>query len=161
MKTCLIYLTLLLPVLSVRQGLKGKYINDYYNQDNYIIFNTDSTFKYRFEYHVMHDISCGTYRLKNDTIYLFYETDIRDTMCNKEIDISMYDSAVKIFRPNKLFYKDQKLYKFEDGKILNRIEIDKRQPKAWGYHRKYLLFGPYVKKDIYYMITESQVKWLR
>lgn len=70
-----------------------------------IIFNPDSTFKYRLGYDVMHDIACGKYRLKNDTIFLFYETDLHDTMCNNVMDISMYDSTVKILDQISCFIK--------------------------------------------------------
>jgi hypothetical protein len=85
---------------------------------------------------------------------------MRDTSCNNEISSDVhFDSTLKYSRPIKLFYKDQKLYQIEEGRVKNKVESERKPPKAWGYHRKYLLFGPYVKKDVYYMITESQVKW--
>lgn len=61
-----------------------KYINDAANENNYIIFNSDSTFKFRRSIHLMHDISCGTFKTIGDTIFLMYNTDLRDTICNRE-----------------------------------------------------------------------------
>jgi hypothetical protein len=165
MKVYLLLLSFFLSTISIGQaGPKGKYINDAINENNYLIFNSDSSFKYRFSYHIMHDISCGNFKMSGDTIYLFYQTDLRDTDCNREIDaITHYDTSVLIMRRQKLLFKNDKLYEFEDGKVIKkrRTQLSFKPPKAWGYRRKYLLFGPFVKtyKDTYYMITETKVKW--
>jgi hypothetical protein len=159
---------IIIPTLSFGQPqLSQKFINDAINENNYIVFNSDSTFKYRFSYHLFHDISCGRYRVINDTLFLYYETDLRDTNCNKEIDAQThFDTGVLAFRPNKLFYKDEKLYKIEKGEIVYKTE--KFQPD-WGvpkssrkyYRRKYFLFGPLVSKTkkTHYMTVASKVKW--
>jgi hypothetical protein len=139
----------------------GKYINDGYNENNYLIFNSDSTFKYRLAYCLTHDIACGKYKIHNDTILLYYLTDMRDTCCNKEIDAKIhYDSTVTLSRPVKLFYENEKLYMFNEGKVEKKMVMESKPPKSWGYHRKYLIFGQYINNDVYYMITESKVKWL-
>jgi hypothetical protein len=138
----------------------GKYINDGLNEYNYIIFNPDLTFKYRYAVCLTHDIACGQYEMHNDTILLHYLTDMRDTCCNKDIDADYhYESSINLPRPDKLFYKNEKLYEFEDGKVRNEVVMDSRPPTFNRYHRKYLFFGKFVNDDAYYMITESKVKW--
>ena len=92
---------------------------------------------------------------------------IRDTNCNKEIDAEThFDTGVFVFRPNKLFYKDSKLYKIEKGEIVYKTEKfqpDWRVPKSSRkyYRRKYFLVGPLVSKTkkTHYMIVASKVKW--
>jgi hypothetical protein len=97
--------------------LTEKFVNDSYNENNYLIFYLDSTFKYRLAYHLFHDISCGQYRTINDTIFLFYRSDLRDTVCNKEVDAAPhFDNSLFASTPNKLFYKDNKLYKITTDK---------------------------------------------
>ena len=141
-------------------GPSGKYINDGLNENNYIIFNSDSTFKYRFAVCLTHDIACGQYKMHNDTILMHYLTDMRDTCCNKDIDADFhYDSSVNLTRPSKLFYKNEKLYDIENGKVRSKVVLDSRPQKFSRYNRKYLFFGKFVNDDAYYMITESKVKW--
>jgi hypothetical protein len=119
----LLFLILFIPTITSGQHkLNEKFINDSFNENNYLIFNPDSTFKYRLAYHLFHDISCGHYKVIKDTIFLFYESDIRDTFCNKEIDVTNFDSSSLALRPTKLFYSDDKLYKIENGKVVNRTE---------------------------------------
>ena len=139
----------------------GKYINDNLNEKNYIIFHTDSTFKYRYAVCLMHDIACGKYRMNNDTIILDYLTDMRDTCCNKEIDGHFhYDSLMAYTRPIKLFYKKEKLYQFDENrKIKSKFVTNIKPPKHTKFHRRYLIFGEFIIDDAYYMITESKVKW--
>ena len=160
-------LVFFIPTISFGQvRLKEKFVNDALNHNNYLIFNDDSTFKYRLAYHLLHDISCGQYKVVNDTIFLVYKTDLRDTICNTEnIDPSTHlDTNLFHMRPVKLFFKDDKLYKFEDGKVRMRdkIEIHFKPDKKLGFHRKYLFFGPWVKQlhDTYYMVVESKTKWI-
>ena len=149
--------------------LTEKFVNDSYNENNYLIFYPDSTFKYRLAYHLFHDISCGQYRTINDTIFLFYQSDLRDTFCNKQIDATThFDSSLFVLRPTKLFYKDNKLYKIEKGKIVYRTEKyqpDWKVPKNSRkyFHHKYLLFGPLVRNthQTYYMVVSSKAKWTK
>jgi hypothetical protein len=156
-----IIIILFLSVFTYGQGKPmGKYINDALNEKNYIIFNPDSTFKFRYSVCLTHDIACGKFEMHNDTIFLHYITDMRDTCCNKEIDADFhYDSTLAYIRPEKLFYNNERLYTFEEGKINNTAILNTKPPRSWGYHRRFILFGPYIKHDIYYMITETQVKW--
>ncbi len=139
-------------------GPSGKYINDCLNEYNYIIFNSDLTFKYRYAVCLTQDIACGQFEMHNDTILLHYLTDMRDTCCNKDNE-AVYDSSINLPRPDKLFYKNEKLYEFKDGKVKSKVVVDSRPSKFTEYHRKYLLFGKFVIEDAYYMITESKVKW--
>jgi hypothetical protein len=156
-------INLILLTFSSYSQPQGKYFDDAINENNYITFYSDSTFKFRMMYHTMSEIACGKYYMIKDTIFFTYLSDMRNSSCNTE-GVSVndhYDSSMVVFRPNKLFYKDQKLYKFENGKIKNKVQFpSKHKPaKCWGYHRKYFLFGPYVKKDVHYMVHESKVKW--
>ena len=158
-----IILSFLTTISMGQTRLTGKFINDNLNQNNYLELNADSTFKYRFSVCLIHDISCGTYSIVNDTIFLIHDTDLRNTTCNKEIDTTHFDSTVVLGRPKKLFFRDDKLYNIEEGKIIDtrKSELDFKPDKSLKYRRKYLLFGHYVKTfhDTYYMITESKVKW--
>lgn len=141
-------------------GPSGKYINDRLNESNYIIFNSDSTFKYRYAVCLIHDIACGQYEMHNDTIIFHYLTDMRDTCCNKDVDADYhYESSINLPRPDKLFYRNDKVYEFEDGQVRSEVVMDSRPSKSNRYHRKYLLFGKFVNSDAYYMITELKVKW--
>jgi hypothetical protein len=141
-------------------GPNGKYINDRLNESNYIIFNSDSTFRFRYAVSLLHDIACGQYEMHNDTIIFHYLTDMRDTCCNKEIDpVINYDSFSNGFRQDKLFYENDRLYEIRNGKVKRKVEVDSRPSKVTEYHRKYLLFGKFVIEDAYYMITEPKVKW--
>ncbi len=141
-------------------NLRGKYIDDSLNEYNYLIFNLDSTFKYRYAFSLMHDIACGEYKINKDTILLYYLTDMRDTCCNKELDVAFhYNSSISLPRPSKLFYRNEKLYMIENGKVINKLTMNSRPQKSWGFHRKYIIFGEFVKNDAYYMIPESKVKW--
>ncbi|MBX9838056.1 MAG: hypothetical protein K2X69_07030 [Silvanigrellaceae bacterium] len=166
----LLFIFIVIPTLSFGQPkLNEKFVNDSYNENNYLIFYPDSTFKYRLAYHLFHDISCGKYKTINDTIFLFYQSDLRDTVCNKEVDAAThFDSSLFALRPVKLFYNDNKLYKIEKGQIVDRTE--KFEPD-WGipkssrkyYHRKYWLFGHLVSntKQTYYMVVASKAKWVK
>ena len=149
--------------------LNEKFVNDKYNENNYLIFYPDSTFKYRLAFHLFHDISCGQYKTVNDTIFLFYQSDLRDTFCNKEVNVAThFDSSLFISRPNKLFYKNNKLYNIDNGQVVDRtekFEPDWDIPKSLRkyYHRKYWLFGPLVSNTqrTYYMIVASKAKWTK
>ena len=158
-----IILSFLTTISMGQTRLTGKFINDKLNPYNYLELNADSTFKYRFSVSVMDDISCGTYSVVNDTIFLIHNTDLRDTTCNKEIDTTNFDSRVILGRPKKLFFRDDKLYNIEEGKVIykRKSELDFKPNKSFKYRRKYLLYGHYVKTfhDSYYMIIESKVKW--
>lgn len=166
MTTRLLILVFFIPEIATGQvRLNEKFVNDAFNENNYLVFNRDSTFKYRLAYHLFHDISCGQYKVVNDTIFLFYRADLFDTTCNSEhvnADIHL-DTSLFHLRPDKLFFKDDKLYKFEDGKVRMRdkMELYYQPDKKLGYRRKYLLFGHWVKKlnDTYYMVVLSKAKW--
>jgi hypothetical protein len=95
----------------------------------------------------MHDISCGTFKTIGDTIFLKYNTDLRDTICNQELDVGHFDSTLLGWRPAKLFYSGDKLYQFEEGQIIRerKMQLSYKPDKTLGYRRKYLFFGPYVK----------------
>lgn len=166
----LLFLLIVFPTLSFGQPkLNEKFVNDAYNENNYLIFHSDSTFKYRLAYHLFHDISCGYYKTINDTIFLFFQSDLRDTFCNNQVDAAThFDSSLFALRPSKLFYKDNKLYKINKEQIVDRTEkfepnweIPKSSRKY--YHRKYWLFGPLVSKTkrTYYMIVVSKAKWTK
>jgi hypothetical protein len=160
MKKTLIILSFVISNFSFGQTSPiGKYINDDINENNYLIFYSDSSFKYRYLQSLMSDIACGIYSFQKDTILLFYLSDMRDTMCNEEmIDAKIhYDSTLE--RPNKLFYYNDKLYLIRDDEIVRKVVTKTKPPKSWGFHKKYFLFGPYINNDAYYMITESKVKW--
>ena len=165
MTTRFLIFVIFIPTISIGQvRLTEKFINDAFNEKNYLIFHSDSTFKYRLAYHLFHDISCGQYKVVNDTIFLFYKTDLRDTICNTEIDAAThFDSSLFHWRPEKLLFKDDKLYKFENGepRIRDKMELRYKPDKKLGYHRKYLFFGPWVKRlnDTYYMVVASKAKW--
>ena len=163
MKIALIILFLLITTFTHGQNVpRGKYVNDRLNEYNYIIFNADSTFKYRYAVSLTHDIACGKYQMNNDTILLFYLTDMRDTCCNKDIDIDndfQYDSLVIQMRPSKLYYKNEKLYDIVNGEVRQKVVLDSKPPKTKGIHRKYLIIGQFVNTDAYYMINESNAKW--
>ncbi len=169
---CSLILFIVIPATSFEQPklqdkLQEKFVNDAMNESNYIVFKPDLTFKYRFGYHLFHDISCGHYKLIKYTIFLFYETDLRDTSCNKEIDATIhFDSRLLVFRPEKLFYEDDKLYEIEKGRVLKRTERfqpNLKVPKSSKkyYRRKYFLFGPLISKTkrIHYMVAASKAKW--
>jgi len=158
----------IVPIFSFSQPkLNEKFVNDAYNENNYLIFFPDSTFKYRLAYHLFHDISCGQYKTINDTILLLYKSDLRDTVCNNEVDAAThFDSSLFVLRPTKLFYKDNKLYKMENGKIVyktEKFEPDWKIPKSSRkyYYRKYWIFGHLVSKThrTYYMVVASKAKW--
>jgi hypothetical protein len=166
----LLFISLFLSTVSFGQPkLNEKFVNDSYNENNYLIFYPDSTFKYRLAYHLFHDISCGQYKTVNDTIFLFYQSDLRDTFCNKEVDAAThFDGSLFASRPNKLFYKDNKLYIIDKGQIVYRTEkfepdweVSKSSRKY--YHRKYWLFGPLVSNThrTYYMVVASKAKWTK
>ena len=166
----LLFIFLMLSTVSFGQPkLNEKFVNDSYNENNYLIFYPDSTFKYRLAYHLFHDISCGQYKTINDTIFLFYQSDLRDTVCNKEVDAAThFDSSLFASRPNKLFYKDNKLYKIDKGEVVYRtekFEPDWEIPKSSRkyYHRKYWLFGPLISNThrTYYMVVASKAKWTK
>ena len=161
-----IILAFFIPTIAAGQvRLSEKFVNDAYNENNFLIFYGDSTFKYRLAYHLFHDISCGQYKVVNDTIFLFYKTDLRDTTYNTEnVDPDTHlDTNLFHMRPNKLLFRDDKLYKFEDGKVRMRdkMELHYKPDKELGYHRKYLFFGPWVKRlnDTYFMVVTSKAKW--
>ncbi len=164
----LLFLLIVFPTLSFGQPkLNEKFVNDSYNENNYLIFHSDSTFKYRLSYHLFHDISCGQYKTINDTIFLFYQSDLRDTFCNNQVDAAThFDSSLFALRPNKLFYKDGKLYKIDKGQVIYRtekFEPDWDIPKSSRkyYHRKYWLFGQLIANThrTYYMVVDSKAKW--
>ncbi len=166
----LLFIFLILSTVSFGQPkINKKFVNDSYNEKNYLIFYPDSTFKYRFAYHIFHDISCGKYTTVNDTVFLFYQSDLRDSSCNKEVDAAThFDSSLFGLRPNKLFYKDHKLFKIDKGQIVYRtekFEPDWEVPKSSRkyYHRKYWLFGPLVSNThrTYYMVVASKAKWTK
>ena len=166
----LLFIFTIIPTLSFGQPkLNEKFVNDAYNENNYLIFYPDSTFKYRLAYHLFHDISCGKYKTINDTIFLLYQSDLRDTVCNKEVDAAThFDSSLFALRPAKLFYKENKLYKIEKGQIVYRtekFEPDWDIPKSSRkyYHRKYWLFGHLVSNTnwTYYMVIASKAKWVK
>jgi hypothetical protein len=164
-------LAFFIPTISLGQiRLTEKFVNDAYNENNYLIFHGDSTFKYRLAYHLFHDISCGQYRIVKDTIFLFYNSDLRDTSCNTEhVDADTHlDTSLFRLRPTKLFYRNDKLYKIENGQTVDRtekFEPDWKIPKSSRkyYHRKYWLFGPLVSntKRTYYMVVASKAKWTK
>ena len=161
MKIGLIILFLFITTFANGQnGPKGKYINDRLNEYNYIIFNADSTFKYRYAVSLTHDIACGQFEMHSDTILLHFLTDMRDTCCNKDIDADYhYDSLVTQMRPSKLYYKNEKLYEIVDGTVRQKIVLDSKPPKTKGIHRKYLIFGQFMNTDAYYMSNESNARW--
>jgi hypothetical protein len=105
--------------------------------------------------------------MTSDTILLFYNDRVIDTNCNKEIDArSLFDTSVFVLRPDKLFYRGDKLYKIENGQVAYRTEKTKPDwiiPKSSRkyYRRKYVLFGPHVSKTkkTYYMIEASKARW--
>ncbi|HEX8331011.1 MAG TPA: hypothetical protein VF622_00245, partial [Segetibacter sp.] len=69
----LLCLIILIPTFSIAQiRLQERFVRDAINENNYIDFNHDSTFKYRLAYHTFHDISCGDYKVIKDTIFLYY-----------------------------------------------------------------------------------------
>ncbi len=168
MKRHLLILFIVIPTLAFGQPkLSEKFVNDSYNENNYLVFYPDSTFKYRLAYELFHDISCGRYKTVKDTIFLSYETDLRDTTCNKLVDAEThFDSTLLSLRLTKLYYKDDRLYEIENGQILSRTrkeEIDWEVSKGTRkfYHRKYWLFGPLVtdSRKAYYMVIASKAKW--
>jgi hypothetical protein len=166
----LLFILLLISTVSFGQPkLDEKFVNDSYNENNYLVFCPDSTFKYRLAYHLFHDISCGRYKTVNDTIFLFYQSDLRDTVCNKEVDAEThFDSSLFALRPSKLFHKNNKLYEIRNKRVVYRsekFEPDWDVPKSYRkyYHRKYWLFGPLVSNSYptYYMVVASQAKWTK
>ncbi|MEJ7693027.1 hypothetical protein [Daejeonella sp.] len=166
MKICLSFILILLTATTIGQNrLVGKYFNDSLNENNYIVFNSDSTFKYRLGYELFHDISCGRWRTVKDTVFLTYLSYLRDLTCNNEISPSYPgDTGVVNLRPNKLYFNNGKLYtieKIEQPKPLTSGTLIWGPPYAWGFRKKYYLFGPSVKKhkDRYYMISEAEVRW--
>ncbi len=79
-----------------------------------------------------------------------------------------YDSSLFALRPNKLFYKDNKLYKIDNGLVVYRtekFEPDWKVPKSSRkyYDRKYWLFEPVVSNThrTYYMVVASKAKWTK
>ena len=96
-----------------------------------------------------------------------YETDLRDTTCNKIVDAEThFDSSLFPLRRTKLFYKDDKLYELDNGQIVTRTKkeaIDWKVVKGTRklYHRKYWLFGPLMtnNRKTYYMVVDSKAKW--
>lgn len=161
MKIKLLTILILISILSSGQQRPfGKYINDAYNELNYLILKPDLTFKYRRSVCLMHDISCGDFRIDNDTIILNYLTDLRDTCCNKDIDpVANYDSYSEGFRPEKLYYENEKLYYIDNGEVTRKVILDLKPQKRTNIHRRFFIFGKFVNKDPYYMIIESKVKW--
>ena len=153
---------LLFSIASYSQSfVAGKFTRDYYNSNNYIIFNLDLTFKYRYQYDLLSDISCGRYETKQDTIYMYYMSSMSDSNCNTEgiVSVMFSDTTTKKLRPNKLYFKGNKLYEIVNGKIFNKTEkhqIDfKPNGQLRSYRRKYLFFGPYQSKSkrTYYMTS--------
>jgi len=163
----LIIIQLLFSTLTYGQTqLIGKFVADHINENTYIIFNSDSTFKYRYSYDLFLDIKCGQYKTKGDTIYLTYTLGINDTACNTEHVMPLLASDTISNRPKQLFLKGDKLYEIKNGEVVYRTEKfqpDWKVPKSSRkyYRRKYFLFGPLVSKSkkIYYMIRASKVKW--
>lgn len=168
MKTHLIIILIFLSNLSYGQtGLIGKYVDDHINENTYIIFKTDSSFKYRYSFDLFLDIKCGQYQTKGDTIYLTYTQGINDTLCNSERIMPLVARDTVSRRPEKLYYKDDRLYELDKkNKIIDKTSSDQltfKPPEAWGYRRKFYLFGPYFKKSqpTYYMVIDSKAKWLQ
>jgi len=174
--TCKLKMTLRLIIIQLffsavtfgQTQLVGKFIDDHINENTYIIFNSDSTFKYRYSFDLFLDIKCGQYKTKGDTIYLTYTSGINDTLCNTEQIMPLVASDTISRRPTQLYLKGDKLFEIKDGKIVDRTEKfqpDWKVPKSSRkyYRRKYLLFGPLVSKTkkIYYMIAASKVKWTK
>ncbi|WP_316771316.1 hypothetical protein [Pedobacter frigiditerrae] len=165
-KAAILVLMCLPTSIWAQNTIQGKFINDNINQNNYIIFQKDSTFKYRLGFELYSDISCGKYTVKNDTISLFFTLGPENKDCNTENITSAIigDTLSMKWRPEKLYLKHNKLYLIKNGIVQYKTERGQLDYKPNNtYRRKYLLFGMYQDriKDTYYMVAEEDVKWKR
>ncbi|MFI5161898.1 MAG: hypothetical protein ACHQHN_11510 [Sphingobacteriales bacterium] len=144
--------------------LIGKY-QDYFG--NEIVINSDSTFRYAWHFDLFSSWSNGKWSIKNDTIYfrtiLVYDTvsytnangKIADRfiIANNEIPKRVYPSITdNSFLswgqnhkpcPDKLFYKDDKLYGIKkSGKL-----IRKKVRTFWDNKKSYPMYFKQDKTD--------------
>ena len=120
----------------------------------------DSTFTYSRKWHMGGDKSNGHYLIKGDSIFLKFRPLRVDTgyIEGKPTIIFNSEALGAIDRPDTLVYKKDKLYRIENGRIINKTERQQAnfiKTKGWRkwYRKKYYLFGPYIsrKRNIYYV----------
>lgn len=137
--------------LHAQTHLANQYVAEH-NDSTYIKFRPDSSFYYRYSYDLMQNRDTGKYKMVGDTIFLIY---------TPFVTLEDYLTA-KGFRPDTLFVKGDKLYLVRNSKIINKPDptpLTFKPPHAWGYRRKYYLFGSYIpkKRSIYYMIDAHHI----
>lgn len=164
--TFTIYVLLLSMTKSAsgQTDILGKFIDYRLNTFNYIVLNPDHSFIYSRAVDIQRDISCGQYSIYNDTIKLFYKTNILDTTCNMEkINLVKNENTNSYFllgslddtlaRPKKLYFKENKLYWIEDNGHVKltvaKEQVNYKPPKNERkfYYRKFLFFGPFIRKQ--------------
>lgn len=147
-----------------QSSLEGKYCYRGINSSsNYIIFNADNTFQFSYAVCTIRDIACGSYSIKNDTVYFYYKSGITDMTCNtQKINLLKFDgqSSYYLFsslgdtlsRPYKLYFQNDKLYSIsKSGQVIFNYKNDytykPTKSERRYYKRRYLFFGHFVRKS--------------
>jgi len=160
-KLCFSLITLghVCPTSSAQSKIPGNYMVDKNSKDVFLNLNKDSTFSYSWKGHMWSDKSSGLYKTKGDTIYLKFRPLTGDTSYQDgKMFILPTEALSAINRPDTLFYRKAKLFRLENGQVVDRTKRGKAtfiKSKGWRkwVRRKYYLFGPYIsrKRRIHYL----------
>jgi hypothetical protein len=153
MRWILNLLLLIVPTLIYGQSaLADHYVDDRINEDTYLRFNADSSFKFQYAYDLLSDHAAGRYRRHGDTLFLTYTT---DTTTIKRDNI--WPNA------DSLIIKGYFLYQIKNGQSREyepQEIVHHKMPKNEHYKRKFILFGPWHSTwSQYYMVDEKYAKW--
>lgn len=156
----ILFLTPLCFTSVAQTRFSGLYLIEKYYKDIYLNLYEDTTFKYSWRGHMWSDKSNGTYKTNGDTIFLTFRPFQVDTGYDngESFILPNLEVLTAIDRPVTLFYSKDKLYRIENGQIVNRTQRNQAffiKTKGWRkyYRRQYYFFGPYIskKRKIHYL----------
>jgi len=154
-KLLILCIAIILIACKSNQNIAGKYSSNFAENGFFITkidLKHDKSFHYKFSGDLIHTELDGSFKIKDNTLYLRFdklkrEIDISDTITNwfnenpydlKRENGIEYHLKYKI-RGNRLY-----TYNLESGKIVRRI-------KKYTNRRKYIVFGPKCYKKEWYL----------
>lgn len=160
----LIFLILSFTTCFCKAQIIGRYDMKSNMINSYLVLNPDSTFKFFWHFDLQSDLGYGKFRVNNDSLFLtYFQFDIIKTNNNNtKIVLSDNVDTLNGYRRDSLFYENDKLYEIKNGKTLRTTgkwitEYKPSKEDRKYYHRKYILWGPYVfkSKKTFYMLKVS------
>lgn len=133
--------------LFAQKSFIGNYGLDKSNKEIYLTLKNDFTFTYGWRGHMWKDTSSGQYTVNADTIFLTFRS-----------PVLLPEALSAVNRPDTLVSKKSRLYRIENGELIDKTKKSKASFIKTGdwrkwYRKKYYLFGSYIskRKRIYYL----------